>query len=37
VADLEKLTIAFDRESDSETVLALARAHRLTIYDAAYF
>jgi predicted nucleic acid-binding protein len=36
LADLEKLTITFNRESDSETVLALARAHRLTIYDAAH-
>ena len=36
LADLEKLTISFDRESDSETVLALARTHRLTVYDAAY-
>jgi predicted nucleic acid-binding protein len=34
--DLEKLTIIFDRDSDSETVLALARTHRLTVYDAAY-
>jgi predicted nucleic acid-binding protein len=36
LADLEKLPISFDRQSDSETVLALARAHRLTVYDAAY-
>ena len=36
LADLGKLPITFDRQSDSETVLALARAHRLTVYDAAY-
>jgi predicted nucleic acid-binding protein len=36
LADLETLPITFDRQSDSETVLALARAHRLTVYDAAY-
>ena len=36
LADLEKLPIAFDRQSESEAVLALARAHRLTFYDAAY-
>jgi predicted nucleic acid-binding protein len=36
LADLEKLPIVFDRQSDSATVLALARTHRLTIYDAAY-
>jgi predicted nucleic acid-binding protein len=36
LADLEKLPISFDRQSDSETVLALARVHRLTVYDAAY-
>ena len=36
LADLEKLPIHYDRECESETVLALARAHRLTVYDAAY-
>jgi predicted nucleic acid-binding protein len=36
LADLEKLPISFDRQTDSATVLALARAHRLTVYDAAY-
>jgi predicted nucleic acid-binding protein len=36
LADLEKLPISLDRQSDGETVLALARAHRLTVYDAAY-
>jgi predicted nucleic acid-binding protein len=36
LADLETLPIIFDRLSDSETILALARAHRLTVYDAAY-
>lgn len=36
LADLEKLPIHFDRQSDSGTLLALARAHRLTVYDAAY-
>jgi predicted nucleic acid-binding protein len=36
LADLDTLPIAFDRHSDSGTVLALARMHRLTVYDAAY-
>jgi predicted nucleic acid-binding protein len=36
LADLETLPITFDRQSDSATVLALAREHRLTVYDAAY-
>ena len=36
LADLETLPISFDRQSDSATVLALAREHRLTVYDAAY-
>ena len=36
LAELEKLPILFDRQSHSETLLTLARAHRLTIYDAAY-
>lgn len=35
-ADLARLPIRIDRAPDSETVLALARAHRLTAYDAAY-
>jgi predicted nucleic acid-binding protein len=36
LADLEKLPIHYDREVEGATVLALARAHRLTVYDAAY-
>ena len=36
LADLDRLPIHFDRQSDSETVIALAREHRLTVYDAAY-
>jgi predicted nucleic acid-binding protein len=36
LAELEKLRIRFDRQSDSGTLLALAREHRLTVYDAAY-
>ena len=36
LAELEKLPILFDRQSHSETLLTLARAHRLTVYDAAY-
>jgi len=36
LADLDMLPISFDRQSDSTTVLALAREHRLTVYDAAY-
>jgi predicted nucleic acid-binding protein len=36
LADLEAMSIATDRAPVSEAVLALARAHRLTIYDAAY-
>jgi predicted nucleic acid-binding protein len=36
LANLEKLPIHYDRQADSESVLALARAHRLTVYDAAY-
>jgi predicted nucleic acid-binding protein len=36
LADLATLPIICDRLSDSETILALARAHRLTVYDAAY-
>jgi predicted nucleic acid-binding protein len=36
LADLDKLPIHYDREAESESVLALARMHRLTVYDAAY-
>jgi predicted nucleic acid-binding protein len=36
LADLETLAIRIDRAPVSEAVLALARAHRLTVYDAAY-
>jgi predicted nucleic acid-binding protein len=36
LAQIEALPISRDREPDSEAVLALARAHRLTVYDAAY-
>jgi predicted nucleic acid-binding protein len=36
LADLERLPINFDRQFANEAVLALARAHRLTFYDAAY-
>jgi predicted nucleic acid-binding protein len=36
LADLETLSIRIDRAPESDVVLALARAHRLTIYDAAY-
>lgn len=36
LADLNGLSIRIDRTPDSERVLALARAHRLTAYDAAY-
>jgi predicted nucleic acid-binding protein len=36
LADLERLSIHIDRDPDSETVLALARKHNLTGYDAAY-
>ena len=34
--DLGGLPIQIDREPDSGTTFALARAHRLTFYDAAY-
>jgi predicted nucleic acid-binding protein len=34
--DLSSLTIAIDRSPDEEAVMALARRHRLTVYDAAY-
>jgi predicted nucleic acid-binding protein len=36
LADLERLSIRIDRAPVSDAVLALARGHRLTIYDAAY-
>ena len=36
LADLETMSIRIDRAPVSDAVLALARAHRLTIYDAAY-
>jgi predicted nucleic acid-binding protein len=34
--DLSSLTIAIDRSPDEAAVMALARRHRLTVYDAAY-
>ena len=36
LAQLEALPVRYDREPDSDAVLALARTHRLTVYDAAY-
>ena len=36
LADLERLSIRIDRAPVSDAVLALAREHRLTVYDAAY-
>jgi predicted nucleic acid-binding protein len=36
LADLGALPIQIDREPESATTLELARAHRLTFYDAAY-
>jgi predicted nucleic acid-binding protein len=36
LADLEALSIRIDRAPESDVILALARTHRLTIYDAAY-
>ncbi|MGH6945164.1 MAG: type II toxin-antitoxin system VapC family toxin [Geminicoccaceae bacterium] len=36
LTDLAKLPIRTDRDPDSAAVLALARQHRLTVYDAAY-
>ena len=36
LADLEALSIRIDRAPESDVVLAFARRHRLTIYDAAY-
>lgn len=34
--DLSRLAILLDRSPDEATVMALARRHRLTVYDAAY-
>jgi predicted nucleic acid-binding protein len=36
LAQLDALPIQLDREPDGNAILALARAHRLTFYDAAY-
>lgn len=36
LAELETMAIAIDRAPVSETVLAVAREHRLTVHDAAY-
>jgi predicted nucleic acid-binding protein len=36
LADLETMSVAIDRAPVSEAVLALARTHRLTVYDATY-
>lgn len=36
LADLETMSIGIDRAPVSEAILALARRHRLTVYDAAY-
>lgn len=36
LAHLARLPIALDRDPAGDAVLALARAHRLTFYDAAY-
>jgi predicted nucleic acid-binding protein len=36
LARLDELPLRLDAAPDSETVLALARAHGLTVYDAAY-
>jgi predicted nucleic acid-binding protein len=33
---LARLSIGFDRSPDEAALLALARRHRLTVYDAAY-
>lgn len=33
---VQKLSLRLDGQADSDTTLQLARAHRLTIYDAAY-
>ena len=36
LADLETMSIGIDQAPVSEAVLALARTHGLTVYDAAY-
>jgi predicted nucleic acid-binding protein len=36
LADLEALSIRIDRAPESDVILAMARTHRLTVYDAAY-
>jgi predicted nucleic acid-binding protein len=36
LAHLERLPIRLDVDHDGDTVLTLARTHRLTVYDAAY-
>ncbi len=36
LAHLARLPVHIDREPDGEVVLAMARKHRLTAYDAAY-
>ncbi|TVR96231.1 MAG: PIN domain-containing protein [Rhodospirillales bacterium] len=36
ISDLERLPIRIDRDPDSETILATARKHVFTVYDAAY-
>jgi predicted nucleic acid-binding protein len=36
IAQLDALPIDFDREPNDSAILALARAHGLTFYDAAY-
>jgi predicted nucleic acid-binding protein len=36
LAQLEALPVRFDRVPESDAVLALARTHCLTVYDAAY-
>jgi len=36
LADLAELPLRVDHRADSETVMALARKHTLTAYDAAY-
>lgn len=36
LADLRQLRIAFDQPHDESVVVALARGHHLSVYDAAY-
>ena len=36
LSKLQRFPISLDREHDSDMILALARTHRLTAYDAAY-